>query len=416
MSISFQSLTAGLLLLALASCSGDASHAATSNETQAPQRTSEPESYQLTPASAKRHGIEVAAAGLRVMQRHLIAPARVAFNDAKTGHIGSPLRGRVAAAPVVLGANVAQGDVLVVVDSPDLGEAQIELLLRRSAAESARPQVAFALESWQRAKALLEESQGVSLTEVARREAEHARLSAVVREAEVAVTAAQNRLAVLGMQQNEIDALLETGTVAPQLTIRAPFAGKVVVRDVTLGELVSPDRSMLMTIADVSEMWVMVAVPESRLGDATIGATATVLIGDEAGTRFDGEVALIAPTVDSATRTAEVRVVVKKPAESLRPGMFVTAHIAIPIRAEDQGGTLTVPETAVQNIDRQTVVFVPVAGKEFTYRMRPVEIGPAVDGFVPIRAGLQAGEQVVTTGSFVLKAQATQSGGDEGDN
>jgi membrane fusion protein, heavy metal efflux system len=375
----------------------------------------QPETFHLTQKSAERHNISIATAALRVMQRRLVAPGRVAFNAAKTGHIQSPLRGRITAAPVALGADVAKGETLVVLDSPELGEAQIQLLQSQGALQSARPQVTFAKEAWQRAKNLFDESQGVSLSEVTRREAEYARLAAVLREAEVAANAAENRLSVLGMQPEEIAAILASGKASPQLTIRAPFAGKVVARDVTLGELVSPDNSMMMTIADVSTLWVMVAVPESRLPDVAIGANASVRLGSQEGSQFEGVVALIAPTVDATTRTAEVRVVVAQPGEQLRPGSFVTTHIDVPIAASESAGTLAVPEAAVQTIDRRSVVFVPVAGSERTYHMRPVEIGAAVNGFVPIRAGLQAGEQVVTTGSFVLKAQATQSA-DEGDN
>ncbi|MEZ6038389.1 MAG: efflux RND transporter periplasmic adaptor subunit [Planctomycetota bacterium] len=375
-----------------------------------------PAIVRLTAASAARHGIADEAAALHVLRRHLVAPARVAFDADRTAHVGCALRGRVASVNGSLGAAVAAGDPLFSVDSPELGEAQLELLQRSAALEAAAPKVAFAEQSYLAAKAVFDESQGIAEAEVLRREAEFKAAAAAVRQAEVAVAAARDRLQLLGMQLDEVEAMLRSGAVSPRLVVRAPFAGTIVARDVTLGELVAPDRAMLMTIADTSVLWVLAAVPESRLGDAVAGADAQVLF-DASPLPVAGTVELVPPTVDATTRCAEVRIVVETPPAQLRAGMFVSARIAVPLSEADRGGVLAVPEQAVQSVDGHAVVFVPVAGEAHAWRMRQIEVGRAVEGYVPVRAGLRAGERVVTTGSFVLEAQATMGGaGDEEGN
>lgn len=371
-----------------------------------------PAIVRLSAASAARHGIADEPAALHVLRRHLVAPARVAFDADRTAHVGCALRGRVASVTASLGAAVAAGDALLTVDSPELGEAQLELLQRTAALEAAQPQLAFAAQSYRSAKALFDESQGIAEAEVLRREAEHKAAAAALRQAEVAVAAARDRLQLLGMQQDEVETVLRSGAVSPKLVVRAPFAGTIVARDVTLGELVAPDRAMLMTIADTSVLWVLAAVPESRLGDAVAGADAQVLF-DASPAPVAARVALVPPTVDATTRCAEVRLVVEAPPPQLRAGMFVSARIAVPLSAADRSGVLSVPEQAVQTIDGHAVVFVPIPGQEHAWRMRQIEVGRAVEGYVPIRAGLRAGERVVTTGSFVLEAQATMGGAGE---
>jgi len=374
---------------------------------QAVEPGGEAEPLRLTAASAARHGVELAPVATRALRRLLRAPAHVAFDEARTAHIGCALRGRVAEVPVSLGTNVDAGDPLLVVDSPELGEAQVEWLQRRSALQSAAPRVDYAERAWRRAKALFDESHGIAEAEVLRREAEHAAAAAALREAEVALLAARQRLLLLGMAADDVDALAAGGDVVPRLTIRAPFAGTVIARDVTLGELVSPDRDMLLAISDTSRLWVLADVPESQIGAVRPGAVVHVhrgRHGDEAAAT--GAVDRIAPTVDRATRTAEVRVVVEG-GSSLKAGMFVEACVEVP--AEGGREVVAVPVEAVQTVDRREVVFVPVAGEPHAFRMRPVELGELVDGYRPVRAGLAAGEQVVTTGSFVLKALALGS-------
>jgi cobalt-zinc-cadmium efflux system membrane fusion protein len=344
---------------------------------------------------------------MRTLRPTFVAPARVAWNAEAIAHVGTPLRGRVVDIKVKQGSAVAAGDALLVVDSPDLGEAQSDFLVKRSAAKASAPLAEFAKEDWERGKALFAESQGISQGEVHRREADYSAALATVKGAEAAATAAENRLHMFGMAQPAVDALAASSEIQARFTITAPLAGQVIARNVTLGELVAPDRESLLTIVDPSVLWVLAEVPEARLSELALGARAQVRVSGTGAVSFDGKVSFVSPMLEESTRTAQVRIEVGGANTVLRPGMFAEAKIVAgaPGQAEP-ASTLSVPETAVQSLDRQPVVFVLAPGEPRTFAKRAVSLGRPVDGFVPILAGLRDGEQVVTNGSFILKAQA----------
>ncbi|MBK7405097.1 MAG: efflux RND transporter periplasmic adaptor subunit [Phycisphaerales bacterium] len=360
----------------------------------------------LTAEAIERYGVVVQAATLRTLQPTLTAPARVAFNTEAIAHIGSPLRGRAVDINVRLGDIVTRGDALLVVESPELGEAQHDYFQKQIIAETSSPAVDLARASWERAKGLLEHSQGISLTEVQKREAEYQAAVAAQRAAEAAAVGAKSRLHLLGMSFASIDELARIGTLAPRYTIQAPFDGQLIQCDVTLGELVSADRDALMVLADTSTLWVLADVPEARLHEVAIGAEARVTIGTAGAPPFDGRVAFVAPLVDAATRTARVRIEAPAAALTLRPGMFAQVEIACtdPTNLEP-APVVAVPDEAVQSVEGGPAVFVPVQGELHTFTPRAVTAGPSVGGLVPIYAGLLEGEEFVVAGTFILKAE-----------
>ena len=226
----------------------------------------------LTADAVARYGVKVEAAQLWALAPTFTAPARVGFNTEAMAHVGSPLRGRAVEIHVRVGDSVKRGDPLLVVESPELGEAQADYFQKRSAAQSSAPAVELSRLAWERARGLYEQSQGISLTEVQKREAEHKSALAAQKAAEAAVIGSENRLHLLGMTQPAIEELSRTGEIAPRHTLHAPIDGRVVQREITLGELVSPDREALMVLADTSTLWVLADIPESRVHEAAIGA------------------------------------------------------------------------------------------------------------------------------------------------
>ncbi len=374
----------------------------------------------LTGDAIERYGVKVAEAQLWLLKPTFVAPARVAFNTEAMAHVGSPLRGRAVEIKVRLGDHVKKDDPLVVVESPELGQAQADCLLKRSAAQATAPQVDLARAAWDRAKALLEGSQGISLTEVQKREAEYKAAVANVKAAEATALAAENALHLMGMDQEAVAALAASGEIAPRHTIRAAIPGQVVQREITLGELVSPDRESLMTIADTSTLWVLADVPEAKLAGVAAGAKAWVTTGTAfaAGTsqsvaKFEGAVAFVSPLVDPTTRTAQVRIEVPSAAlgdGAVRPGMFAQVEVV----SDSPGGVapfpqVAVPQEAVQIVEGGPALFVPVAGEPNTFQKRAITVGPAVGGLVPVFAGLAEGEKFVAAGSFILKADLGKS-------
>jgi len=363
----------------------------------------------LTAEAVERYGVKAKPAQLWALKPTFTAPARIAFNTEAMAHVGSPLRGRAVEIKVRLGDAVKRGDALLIVESPELGEAQADYFQKRIAAQTAAAPVDLAKVAWDRAKGLFEQSQGISLTEVQKREAEYKAAVAAQRAAEAAVVGSENRLHLLGMSQASVEDLARTGEIAPRYTVHAPIDGQVVEREVTLGELVSPDREALMVLADTSTLWVLADVPEARLHEVAPGAKAWIMMGSAAGRRFEGQVAFIAPLVDAGTRTAQVRIEVPAAASGglmLKPGMFAQVEVVATDPANPEPvPTVAVPDEAVQTVEGGPAVFVPVKGEPNTYAKRAVTVGPSVGGLVPILAGLVEGEEFVITGTFILKAE-----------
>lgn len=379
-------------------------------QAEAEGEESHAEEVKLSAEAMKRAGIRVEPARAQVLAGTITAPARVAFNAERIAHVGSPLSGRVSDIRVRVGDQVNQGDPLLVVQSPDLGEAQSDFLLKRMAAETAIPAVDLTKAAYDRARALYEESQGIALTEVQKREAEYKAAQGALLAAKAQATAAENRLHLFGMDQETVKALSQTGEIDPHYTVRAPISGQVIEREATLGERVNPDREALLVLADTSTLWVLADVPESRLSHVMIEAKAQVIVPALPGRSLEGIVTFIAPSLDAATRTISVRIEVKGNGHGLRPGMFTQALIS---EAGDEGehkAVLAIPEEATQLVEGRIVVFVPVEGEENTFAKRPVKLGPAVGRRVPVLSGLQEGEPFVAAGSFILKAEMGKGG------
>ncbi|MCC7409775.1 MAG: efflux RND transporter periplasmic adaptor subunit [Phycisphaeraceae bacterium] len=364
----------------------------------------------LSDEAIERTGIRTEPVRSRVLVGEVVAPARVTFNFEQMAHVGSPLAGRVHQILARVGDRVDKNAPLLIVQSPELGEAQSDYLLKRMAVDTAAPAVDLARIGLDRARLLYEESQGIALAEVQRREAELRAAQGGLLAAQAQATAAENLLHLMGMDQDAVRELASTGEIDPYYVVRAPITGLVIEREATLGELVSPDREALLVLADTRTLWVLAAVPESQISRVGIGATARVTVPALEDASLEGTVTTIAASLDPATRTASVRIEVQDDGAGLRPGMFAQAVIVRAGAEGEQASTPTVPEEATQWVEGKTVVFVPVRDEANTFATRPVELGEAVGGMAPVLSGLAEGELFVADGSFILKAEMGKAG------
>lgn len=361
------------------------------------------EEVRLAPQALKTFDIRTEPATKRVLSPTVVAPARVSFNAEQMAHVGSAVSGRVAEIKVRLGDTVKKGDVLLVVDSPELGEAQSEYLMKRTTIATAESSVEVTKSAFERAEKLYKESKGIALTEVQRREAEFKAAQGALLSAQATVTAAENKLHLLGMNQEAVASLEKTKEIDPKYMVRAPLDGQVVEREATLGELVRPDREALLVLANMQTLWVLADVPEAKLEDVAVGSHARIQLAARAKQTLEGTVSYISPALDPSTRTAKVRIEVKN-GHALRPGMFAQVELSA-VATDEKQAVLAVPNEAIQMVEGSPAVFVPVEGEEGTFTRRPVQVGPAVGGMIPILAGLKEGEQVVVNGAFILKAE-----------
>ena len=362
----------------------------------------------LTPESVKRYGISVGYARKQKLRSEITAPAQVSFDTNAMAVIGCPVQGRVTALKAAVGDTVKQGDELLQVESPELGEAQSDYLQKLSTVTAAGAAIDPARSAYERARSLYQSSQGIALTELQKRDVEYKTAQNTLLIARAALMASQSRLKLLGMGQDAIGKLAQSGDIDPRYTVRAPLGGTVTERLVTLGELVKPDREKLLVVADMSKLWVIADVPESRIGEVKPGEKASIAVGDKS---FDGTVTKVGISVDPSTRSVPVRIDVKADA-ALKPGMFAQADIT---GTSGDEPVVTVPAGAIQNVDGSTAVFLPVKGEPNAFTRRMVSVGDTADGMVSIVSGLDGGEPVVTSGAFILKAELGKAGAKDND-
>ncbi|UCD75948.1 MAG: efflux RND transporter periplasmic adaptor subunit [Phycisphaerales bacterium] len=183
--------------------------------------------------------------------------------------------------------------------------------------------------------------------------------------------------------------------------LRAPFAGFITEKHLTLGEKIGDDES-LITIADTSSVWVRFSVFQKDLNFVQVGQEVQVKVGESfPGT--SGTVSYVAPIVDPKTRTAPARIVLANPTGALRPGLYATVKVIVePVRAP-----VVIRKNAVQVLDGEDIVFIE-DGDGFI--PVPVRLGRADRDRVAVLAGLQPGQRYVEHGAFELKAQIVTSG------
>ena len=188
-----------------------------------------------------------------------------------------------------------------------------------------------------------------------------------------------------------------------QLTLAAPISGRVTERTVSLGETVAPERT-LFTIVNLQSVWVQLNVHQKDLPSIRPGQALSVTTDAAPGKTFRGAVSYVGDLVDETTRTVKVRAVIQNRGGALKPQSFVRGKITASVRTE----ALAIPQDAVQDLEGKRVVFVQ-ADHPGEFRAREVEVGDTVGGLTAIISGLEAGDQVVTRGAFLVKAQAMKS-------
>jgi Cu(I)/Ag(I) efflux system membrane fusion protein len=184
-----------------------------------------------------------------------------------------------------------------------------------------------------------------------------------------------------------------------RITFRAPATGIVLEKKAVQGMRFMPGE-MLYQIADLSSVWVIAEVPEQDIGQVKLGTPAQVTVDAWPDRTFDGKVDFIYPTLNSATRTVQVRMQIANPKGLLKPAMFASAQIA----AGKADKVLTVPASAVIDSGTRQMVLVRLA--EGRFEPRAVTLGGRGDDYIEIRSGVAEGEQVVTSANFLIDSES----------
>jgi cobalt-zinc-cadmium efflux system membrane fusion protein len=337
----------------------------------------------LTPEELARTVIEVTSVArgqLRVVREF---PATVQPNENELAEVTTLIRGRVVKVHVDVGQDVKKDALLAMLHSTDLGVAEGAYL--KAAAKLHEAKLAY-----ERARDL-HEQKVVSLAELQRREATMKTVQAEAREA-------RNRLELLGVPRQEVERLDREDTIKADVPLRAPFDGRVIMRNITRGEVVEMEQK-LFTVADLSDVWVVGNVPEKDVQFIRKDQKVDVIVSAYPHAIIPGTITYIGDVLNPATRTMRLRVTVLNPDRLLKPEMFATVRVY----AASTPDALTVPLAAVQNGPAGKMVFVQRGTNDF--EVRTVKLGDEQGEVVTVLDGVSAGEQVVTKGSFVLKSE-----------
>jgi Cu(I)/Ag(I) efflux system membrane fusion protein len=217
------------------------------------------------------------------------------------------------------------------------------------------------------------------------------------------VDGARQRMRLAGMSDAQIQAVAASGKVQARFTVTAPIGGVVAELAAREGMTVAAGAP-LFRINGLSTVWVNAEVPESLAAQVRPGSAVEARAPALGGATFRGKVTAILPEVNPATRTLKMRVELANPAGALVPGMFATVILKPAARSE----MLQVPSEAVITTGKRNVVVVALGDGRFA--PVDVEIGMEANGQTEIRKGLEAGQQVVVSGQFLIDSEASLKG------
>ncbi len=307
--------------------------------------------------------------------------------------VSAPVTGRILELKVIEGQHVSKGEVLARIYSTELSSTQSDFLKAHSERQVAERAVG-------RAKQLLDAGV-IGSAELQRREAE-------LQQAAADLSAARERLRVLGMQDDGITTLQNSRALSSITDIVSSIDGIMLERKATIGQIVQAVEPVFV-IADLSHVWLVADVPEQSAGNIEVGKLVRAEIPALPGHKITGKLSFVSAMVNPETRTVTTRMNLPNPTRVFKPAMLTTMTL---IDGSEQ--RLVVPASAVVREGNEDCVFVQTAPN--TYLLWPVNLGEDLGDKRVLLEGLRGNEKIVTEGAFHLNNERKRLalGGEEG--
>jgi len=323
--------------------------------------------------SALRDRLRVMPAAAQAISAKLVLPGTVESDPARTAAVLTPLSGRIVVLKVGLGDRVALGQVLAVIDSPDLGQAYAD-------DDKAADAVRLTEKNLQRQEA--QNKIGVaSDRDLDQARSDHAQAAAEY-------TRTQARLKTLGVSRGN-------GTSSRLLSVTAPVEGSITALAVAPGNMINDPTQPMMTIADLSTVWVTALVPEKDVAAVSKNQDAEVSLVAYPDRVLHGRVSFVSAVIEPESRRNKIRIAFANRDYALKPNMFATVTLAGPTQSQ-----VVLPSSALLMNNDRTSIFVATA--PWTFERRSVEPLLEEGPSIAIRSGVLAGEQVVVKGGILL--------------
>jgi len=370
------------LLLAAAGCSTKAGDGSGTAQAASAPKQEIPNDVELDPAMLANIHLEAVRSDSG--RRQLTATGKIQFNEDRTVRILAPLPGQAIDLQVRVGDPIEKDQLLFSIKSREVASLVSDYL------ESQRD-LDLAQKTFNMNKDLFEH-QAASRISFQQAESDLAKANTHVARGEEA-------LRVLGIDPKEA---VKDGGLRSLVPVRSPMAGSLIERNLTPGQFVQADSTALLTIADLSTVWVMVDVFESDIHLVRVGQKVQVVAAAYPDRRFSASIERIGDKVDADSRTLKVRLLVSNSNGLLKPEMFITASLEL----SGGGVAMSVPATAVFTQDGKSYVFAAIGDRRFERRL--IAAAPDAEGRLRVTSGLHVGDQVVTDGAMLLDYRRTQ--------
>jgi len=371
-------------LLMSAACG---SRAATPNAEAVASAAGGPESVLIPAGSPMLRQITRQAVGVADLPTdEVIAPGRIEANPNRVSKVTLPVAGRITTVLVKAGDAVTKDQPLLTMASPDADAAISAFLSAGAAVTQAQAALGKAQADFDRASDLFDHN-AVAKKDVQAADSALAQAKGGVQQSQATREQAERRLAVLGLASSDFK---------QEVVLRSPLSGKVLELSVVPGEFRNDMSASVMTIADLSTVWVTSQVPESYIRFVQVGERVEINLVAYPGETFDGRVARIADIVDPQTRTVKVQAEMRNPQGRFRPEMFGSIH-----HIESIAQMPVVPAGAIVRSGNRTIVFVEESPGRFVERV--VTLGKPAGASVRIISGVKPGDTIVVDGVMLLQ-------------
>lgn len=351
-------------------------------------QTTPPGTFRATPDQLKQ--LKTMTVGESLDDRQVNATGVISVDEDHSTPVLLPFAGQVAQVFVQAGQHVAKGQPLLQIASPDVVEARNALAAAQAQRATAAAQLQIATDTAARQQAIYQTAGG-ALKDYRQSQSDLVAARSVLASADSALAAARDKLALFGQQGGG-------NPLSTQSIFRSPVSGTVATRDVAPGQYVGAGGDKpVMTIADLSRVWLIAQLPESDTAAVHVGDRVQVTTPAYPGRTFDARIDNIAAQLDPATHRLPVRATVANPDGALKPQMFASFQIS---RAVDPGSAIRVPSAAV--IHEGDSARVWVLGANGLLHSQPVQVSDSTDTTDTIASGLKRGDRIVTAGALFI--------------
>lgn len=389
----------GLCCFGLAACTA---------KSTSPTNTADVAERDVVPVDASTQtqlGLHIEPAAADSVTPAITANGELQLNEDRTWKVGAMTEGRVVSVPVHLGETVRAGQVVIEMHGHEVHEARANRRQALAELESRQVLAEQALRVRDRTRRLFD-LKAASKEQLEAAGTQYRTAVIGVENAQTEVRKVEAHLTeFLDVSVHDPNDAAESGEIEDLVPIKAPAAGTVMERLVSAGSVVLAG-SPVMTVSDLSSLWLIAAVNEADLSYIRRGQQASISVRAYPDKTFPGTVAQLGERLDPQTRTLQVRVLLSNRNGLLKPDMFASVEFT----PEPQKRMIHVPEAAIQELGGKPVVFVRRADKSFA--AAEVKTGRKVAGQVEILSGLEPGAPVVSDGALLLKSQLLKIAGD----